>query len=65
MSVKIHNKMPLMLALIFLITWPGSILCFSSGQSEYVPDKELTAKLNEFRFLRENDHFIERPAEGI
>ncbi len=64
MSTKTHNKMPLLLALMILITWPGSVLCSSSGQSEDISNNALTAKLNEFRSLRENSHFIDALQKG-
>jgi len=59
MSARIQKKIPFLLLALLAISLTGSVPCFSSSQSEDFPDKELTAKLNEFRSLRENSHFID------
>jgi hypothetical protein len=64
MSTRMHNEMPFLPLVIILITLTGSMLCFSSPQNENDSNKELIAKLNEFRLLRENSHFIDALQKG-
>lgn len=64
MSTRTHKKTPFLLLLVILITWTGSILCFDSPQNEDNSNNELTVKLNKFRSLREDSHFIDALQKG-
>lgn len=64
MSTRLQKKMPFLLFAMILIALTGSILCFSSPQNEDDSNNELITKLNEFRSLRENSHFIDALQKG-
>lgn len=64
MSKRMQSKIPLLLWVIILAAWTAHVPCLAETPGEDGSNKELTAKLHEFRSMCENSRFIEALQKG-